>query len=565
MQIKAGINKEKTGRNDIFVIAMLSLVFSFMLFIFAPVELYKANHNDMWFDIYTMLSVVVIAFAACFIANFVVLMLLRSFCLPLFKVVFTVEAVCLLCLYIHGNFMVQSLPSLDGHYIVWDKYRLQMVISLVVTVILSAGTAIVIKKLGFKRFYRASSLACLFLFALLSITLMLEIATAGDRHRILAHKTTDSVTVKDEMLYSKEANYIILLLDKVDSSVFNDIALSDNELSAMLDGFTYYRDAMGIFPRTKFAVPLVLTGEKYTNKGYFEDYYRDGLKVSPILNALRENDYEVSLYERESSVTLEEDAAQKYENILSEPLRISSRKAFLGLIMRLVMFKYAPYGLKSLFDAEAVELSGVRDSRCEYPLFSWEDRPFYDMLLNEEVELTDNRIFKFIHLEGAHSPYNLLGDMTVVEDDTSTYEEKARACTQLIKTYLDVLKKNDLYDNSVLVIMADHGEQDGNLTIPHGEFGQNPLLLMKGVGEHHELSISQAPVYFGELQTAFIRLLEGQDGGKAFDAKEGDEVSRLFYYYKMKEEKTFHEYEQQGKAYDNDKFKETGRVLQWEP
>ena len=113
--------------------------------------------------------------------------------------------------------------------------------------------------------------------------------------------------------------------------------------------------------------------------------------------------------------------------------------------------------------------------------------------------------------------------------------------------------------------MADHGEQDGNLTIPHGEFGQNPLLLMKGVGEHHELSISQAPVYFGELQTAFIRLLEGQDGGKAFDAKEGDEVSRLFYYYKMKEEKTFHEYEQQGKAYDNDKFKETGRVLQWEP
>ena len=51
-------------------------------------------------------------------------------------------------------------------------------------------------------------------------------------------------------------------------------------------------------------------------------------------------------------------------------------------------------------------------------------------------------------------------------------------------TYLEKLKKADSYDNSVIIIMSDHGyDEEGT-----EEYGrQNPLLMIKGRNEHHDM------------------------------------------------------------------------------
>ena len=558
---------KKSGLRPSLVISscLLALSMCYMLFIFAPAELYLVNHSDMWFDIYTLGSVMGAVFSAGLILNILILLSAGIFSEKIFKILYSFEFVCLICFYIHGNFFVKSLPSLDGHYIDWNGFGLQKAVSLVIIAVLIIITLAVCIKSSFDSFNKISAGICGALLLLLVVTLFVEIFTAGDRNRLLQHKTTVSFTVKNEMLYSKDTNYIILLLDKLDSAELEYFAGLSPEYTDILDGFTYYRDAMGVFPRTKFAIPLILTGERYENKGYFEDYYINALESSPILKEAEKRDFVTGMYETTDNIRLGADDGRRFDNVVDEPLMLTSRKAFAFLIMRLVMFKYAPFILKGAFDAESIDLKSVRDSHCEYELFGWSDKAFYELLRSGEPELTDSRVFKYIHLEGAHSPFDIRGDMSAVADGEGSYEDKAEASLTVIEEFVSMLKEAGMYDNSVLIILADHGDQDGDAAVPHGTHGQNPLLLIKGRNEHHKMKTSLAPVYYMELQKAMIRLMEGRKGDEVFDVKEGDDPERLFYYYGIKDEKNMYEYRQSGRANDDNGFVETGNVYSWEP
>ena len=78
--------------------------------------------------------------------------------------------------------------------------------------------------------------------------------------------------------------------------------------------------------------------------------------------------------------------------------------------------------------------------------------------------------------------------------------------------YVEHLRNSEAYDNTVLIVMSDHG-YNGSL----GQSGeatwmrQCALLLIKGRNEHHDtMQISQAPISFEDLQEAYVRLLDGR-------------------------------------------------------
>ncbi len=51
---------------------------------------------------------------------------------------------------------------------------------------------------------------------------------------------------------------------------------------------------------------------------------------------------------------------------------------------------------------------------------------------------------------------------------------------------------------------------------------QNPLFLVKGVGESHPLQTSLVPAAYEDLQDAYVRLMDGAAGDAIFPYQEGE-------------------------------------------
>ena len=85
---------------------------------------------------------------------------------------------------------------------------------------------------------------------------------------------------------------------------------------------------------------------------------------------------------------------------------------------------------------------------------------------------------------------------------------------------MQMLKEANIYNNTCIIVMADHGQGSG--------FNDNPILFIKGFNEQHEMKINDAPISFDDLQEAYERLLNGTSSEAVFDYQEGDYRERRF-------------------------------------
>lgn len=172
---------------------------------------------------------------------------------------------------------------------------------------------------------------------------------------------------------------------------------------------------------------------------------------------------------------------------------------------------------------------------------------------------TGNR-FKFIHLNGAHAPFIYDKDANVIGVEQGSYRQSMEASITLAANYIQALKDNGAYDNTALIVMADHG-YNGMGEKEEDFLRQAALLLIKGRNEQHDtMQISEAPISYEDLQEAYVRLLDGAQSDAVFDWKEGDTRERRFLEYAPGSEKHMVEYLQKGHAQDLTTMVPTGRV-----
>ena len=120
------------------------------------------------------------------------------------------------------------------------------------------------------------------------------------------------------------------------------------------------------------------------------------------------------------------------------------------------------------------------------------------------------------------------------------------------------MKQLGIYENSIIVIMADHGYYD---------LRSNPLFLVKGMNEMHEFRVDDTPISFFDLQNAFSELLDGKTADEIFE-RENSERVRLYYSYEKfrtmdldSYSVPIKEYEVHGHARNIQKYYESGRVF----
>ena len=171
------------------------------------------------------------------------------------------------------------------------------------------------------------------------------------------------------------------------------------------------------------------------------------------------------------------------------------------------------------------------------------------------------RIVRDIELRRTNSGKAVASFTVAVDRDFSQGDQKetdfiesVRCCMTIVRTYIDMMKDLGIYDNSTIIVMADHGGDPKT----EGGYGQCPGLMIKKKGESHDFRTSLSAVSYSELAEEMASLVDGYD---RFEEKTEEITERRFLYYLFNHEDHIEEYVQKGYAWDDSTMELTGRTF----
>ena len=537
---------------------VLSFAIGFMFLIFEPITLYANNIDDFWFDIYDMLPELIPTF---FIFSFVSLTIFALIYLisnkvfkkkSIYYIIISIIFCVFLITYIQGNFLAGSLPGINGEVFNWRQYKVESVTSAVLWLVAFVGLFFAIKKLGTSKFVSFIAPITGAVFAMLIVSLISSLATTD----AFEDKYAARATFDNYNQVSSDRNFFIFMVDAIDSRSFDDLLKDNPDYQDTLKDFTYYQDTSSFYPYTRDSIPYIFSQIPNRNETDFSKYSRTAFSNSKIIKALNDDKYNMYFYDND--VIMGADTASIFKN-MSDKATIDHDN-FLGEIARYNFYKYLPYPLKGKAHIEELSFhrSGLEEGRV---VFDWRDKINYDIYQNEELEVVDQKVFHFIHLEGGHIWFNLDENVNPIDESQGTYSQKQAATFKIIKAYLDRLKSADAYDNASIVIMADHGYKDGVYEYDYINNRFNPILYIKGVNEtHSKMHRSDQPISHEDLGDAFEDLRNGKSSTELFEGIEAPRDRNIIYYVWNEEEHMVEEI-QTGHAWDETTIIETGNVF----
>lgn len=534
--MKGILGKIRIDKKELGTALLIAIFWAFAFGIFAPTEMYFVNAEEYWFDILTILPL--IGLTAFLIFGVILILQLVPMLIGhkpgrAATVVFLILG---LDLYVQGNFMQLDYGKFGDETIDWSGFGSIGVYNTVAWCGIGLVIVMLIIRFGYERLIRISKTVLIVIMLTLTVTMaVLVIRNPG----VLRIKNDVVATDLNEVAYSKSDNYIVLVLDTFDSKMLNQIMEEEggDKYRDALEDFTFFENTVGTFTLTDFSIPHILTGEKYLNQEEYGDFIDKAYPKSPFLNRLWDENYNVNIY---TTVTLPQNAPNiKVSNWHRVKYATWSNQGLWVRYIRIVAFKYLPHYLKRYmyFDSQELEAFkyavaidyGTELLKITDP-FDWNNSRFYGA--NKQIEaLMDDKMFHFIHIQGVHSRRNFNEELESVEvesdEDELSVADSSKACVMLTKDYIDQLKRIGIYDDAVIVVMADHG------TAALQGLAQRPVLLIKGRNERHPLSISDSPISYDDMQTGFLNLLDGKTGEAVFGIPADAKRDRYFYFTKF--------------------------------
>lgn len=527
---------------------------SFLLFVYAPLDLYLTNTDDFWMTGKNMFLPILLLFVACFFGCSVMFIIARKINKKLYGLCLAGGFAILVSTYIQGTFLIKNLPSMDGSKVDWNAYPAERIASIIAFAVPICIMLFILIKFKTELVKKITLVGGICLSLLFAVSLVSLIITAPEKTEIL------SSTTKNEFELSSDKNLIVLVLDATDSDYFKAQMEKDEKLSEMLDGFTYYDNAISTHAFTKRSLPMIFSGEWNDNEAEVGEYRVNSLKNSPFLNYLQKENYKTGIYEEYDIGIQKEVFDGRFENCTTSEFDLTDFHTY-TFIMRMAGVKFFPWDLKREAWGVMTQATKVKSLSNDTEIFSWSDLTFYNELKDSNpITVTDEKCARIIHLEGAHVPLKYDKDFNVYKKEDGTYEGNVDACITLLKAYISRLKESGVYDNSAIAILADHG-WSGDLATDdeHPEKRVHPLLMTKGINENHELEYSTAPISYTDIADGITKLASGSKGNDIFDYSDGETRTRKILLNKFGSDEEY-EYLTDGYAGDTDAMKKTGTM-----
>ena len=220
-------SKFRTALKELLPAYIITFVFCYMLFVFEPLLMYSTNQLDFWFDLALMALPMLGGFAIFFFAG--VLILTAVFLInkavvkekepTVFRIITVILFFVFFAMYIQGNFLAGDLPALDGSVIDWSSFGTNDLVTLGVCVLLIGAAVFLLVKFKVKRTVHFTSIASVVVFAVITISLAVELISCN----AFVRKDSVITTTTDFDTISSDKNFVVLLNDAIGSSEFRSV------------------------------------------------------------------------------------------------------------------------------------------------------------------------------------------------------------------------------------------------------------------------------------------------------------------------------------------------------
>ncbi len=527
---------------------------SFLLCIYAPVELFLGSQDDFWFDLGTLIGTALCMFVAVYALLVLVISLLRWWGKLPYNIGIGLYAAGFLACYIQGTFFAGDLPPLDGTNIDWSAGVVQRIQSIATVLVVVAILTFILLKFKEKIFKKT----VLYASAALGLILLLTISTLCLTTPVVEKEADLVCTGYGDFTYSTDTNFIVLIIDATDNEAFLKSIEKRPELKEIFADFTYYNDAASMYPYTMCAIPSMLTGVWYENECTYREYMDRAFEESPLINQLRQEDYRMGFYYKDE-IKLSEKWNGIFENLLYAKPKFSGVLPAAVTVTKMSAIRYAPWDLKRFGYNISEHLDDSKRSDTE-PVKK-NNQLFYNTLKSGAITTVDEKCARIIHLEGSHVPYRY--DINVEKKDNATYLDNVDCTLTICAEFIKQLKENGVYDNSVIAILSDHGFDD--LEKGYSRDRANPAFMVKGIGETgDELKINSKPISYQNTAEAFTALINQEVTRDTLFDKYSYPDGRRFIDYAWVKNTYMKECIIEGTAADWENIIPTGRVYERE-
>jgi len=523
----AGEKAERTMLQRWLLPAIVSVFFSFTLFVVAPLEMVAGSAGSLVIGVWQLWPVVAGLGLAVAVAVAAVLALLpQNASLRACLVVACLGA----CCWLQALFMNTGLPTADGHGIDLADFAPLVILSAVVWLAVIVVPQLLVGRARKAVLAGAGAVA-------IALVIVQGVGVASlflptDRD-IYDHSYV--TTEKGMFTVSSGTNVVVFVLDNYDTAFLEQAVKDDPHLLDGFTGFTWYTNSTAAMIPTRYGIPFLLTGEKPHEDERFSEFLAQRYVRSTYLSDIESTGATMGIYSDTLGLQYmsDEQAADAVYSkgmnyVRADEVPIDTPRAAL-MLAKCALYRDAPWLAKPAFWFYTDEVNEAlvqhgENGELDLTPYTISDGRWYLQLQETGLSIDeqgDRPAFRFIHLLGAHAPFNVDENGVDVGLDGSTQGQQARGSMRMVGEYLDQLKRLGVYDQTTVVITADHGNW---YIIDHPvEVAATPIMLVKPAGAPDApLVQSDVAVQAGDVMPTVLDAL-----GSAAAAQHGTPIPDL--------------------------------------
>ena len=215
-------------------------------------------------------------------------------------------------------------------------------------------------------------------------------------------------------------------------------------------------------------------------------------EADAFYSSLREAGFQTNLYVSKNYITNNLGELRPYlSNILEYSSDIKINRAALLNLYKLSLFRYLPIAAKPFFVIYTDDINQIITNPKAY-VNQWD---FVKQIYNTDLETgPEDNVFSFYYLQGTHRPYTLNERGEITGDysklNVTNAVDQGAGFLNLVGHYLWRMKSLDIYDDAVIIILADHGSTAGNYF-----YDPQPIFWIKPPHQQQDsMVITHAPI-----------------------------------------------------------------------
>ena len=444
-----------------------------------------------------------------------------------------------LCCYVQSFFLNGKMGTLTGE---GDHYSLSTVLVNLLLWVLIAAVIIVgaILLIKFKKEQLARSVVMFLALSLTVMQLTAFVSTVFTSDGMTGSGVQKNYYLSDigEYEISSDKNTVMFIIDTCDGRYLEQAISEYPDIFDGLDGFVYYPNATSTHSRTYPSMPYLLTGEICHFDKPYSEYVDEAYKNNSYIEDIKATGCNIGLYTNNQYVANK--GMMSIDNSVSNS---ETRISFIGTLKqmgRISLYRNVPYALKSRFryggesvNENVIFIPKSAPQRC----ITSNDVAFYNRLVSDGIAVSGSysKAFRLYHMWGAHPGGKFDQNMQPAKQGSTT--QCIRGNFLIIQDYIRQMKELGVYEDSTIIITADHGSSNGSSDKRPLVIDSAPTVAMlvkpSGCGMSNEgVTTSTAPVCHADLFSTVIASLDGnyeKYGTPVWNHTEGEQRTRYYY------------------------------------